>query len=302
MPDAIGPYTIVREIGRGGMGIVYEGWDERLSRAVAIKTILRASDPTMRERFVREARAAAAVSHPNICQLFDIGEHNGEPFLCMELLDGKSLAERLTDGPIPVPEAATTQLAVLSALAALHRRGIVHRDLKPTNIFLSANGVKLLDFGLARGTVASLDETAVTMPGMVMGSPRYMSPEQVRGEDVDARTDIFAAGLVLYEMLSGRAAFGGTSAIDVLHAVVHEHPPALVGSPSVVDLDRVIQRAVSKGREDRYQSAEDMATDLRASMSRGDAGEVARARATKRTFSPSAFRTRSRSRSRPSTR
>jgi serine/threonine protein kinase/tetratricopeptide (TPR) repeat protein len=282
MPDAIGPYTIVREIGRGGMGIVYEGWDERLSRAVAIKTILRASDPAMRERFVREARAAAAVSHPNICQLFDIGEHNGEPFLCMELLDGKSLAERLTEGPLPVAEAATTQLAVLSALAALHRRGIVHRDLKPTNIFLSANGVKLLDFGLARGIVASLDETAVTMPGMVMGSPRYMSPEQVRGEDVDARTDIFAAGLVLYEMLSGRAAFGGTSAVDVLHAVVHEHPPALVGSPAVVDLDRVIQRAVSKGREDRYQSAEDMATDLRASLSRGDGGEVARARATKR--------------------
>jgi eukaryotic-like serine/threonine-protein kinase len=282
MPDAIGPYTIVREIGRGGMGIVYEGWDERLSRAVAIKTILRASDPSMRERFIREARAAAAVSHPNICQLFDIGEHDGEPFLCMELLDGRSLAERLTEGPVPVPEAATTQLAVLSALAALHRRGIVHRDLKPTNIFLSANGVKLLDFGLARETAASLDETAVTMPGMVMGSPRYMSPEQVRGEEVDARTDIFAAGLVLYEMLSGRAAFGGTSAVDVLHAVVHEHPPALLGSPAVVDLDRVIQRAVSKQREDRYQSAEDMATDLRASMSRGDAGEVTRARATRR--------------------
>jgi len=282
MPDAIGPYTIVREIGRGGMGIVYEGWDERLSRAVAIKTILRASDPSMRERFIREARAAAAVSHPNICQLFDIGEHNGEPFLCMELLDGKSLAERLTEGPVPVPEAATTQLAVLSALGALHRRGIVHRDLKPTNIFLGANGVKLLDFGLARETAASLEETAVTMPGMVMGSPRYMSPEQVRGEEVDARTDIFAAGLVLYEMLSGRAAFGGTSAVDVLHAVVHEHPPALLGSPAVIDLDRVIQRAVSKHREDRYQSAEDMATDLRASMSRGDAGEVTRARPTKR--------------------
>jgi len=282
MPDAIGPYTIVREIGRGGMGIVYEGWDERLSRAVAIKTILRASDPSMRERFIREARAAAAVSHPNICQLFDIGEHNGEPFLCMELLDGKSLAERLTEGPVPVPEAATTQLAVLSALGALHRRGIVHRDLKPTNIFLGANGVKLLDFGLARETAASLEETAVTMPGMVMGSPRYMSPEQVRGEEVDARTDIFAAGLVLYEMLSGRAAFGGTSAVDVLHAVVHEHPPALLGSPAVIDLDRVIQRAVSKHREDRYQSAEDMATDLRASMSRGDAGDVTRARPTKR--------------------
>ena len=265
------------------MGIVYEGWDDRLARPVAIKTILRASEPQMRERFLREARAAAAVSHPHICQLFDIGEHEGEPFLCMELLDGQSLAERLSGGPMPVPEAATTQLAILSALAALHRRGIVHRDLKPTNIFLTGNGVKLLDFGLAR-TVASmaLDETAVTMPGIVMGSPRYMSPEQVRGEDVDPRTDIFAAGLVLFEMLSGRAAFGGTSAVDVLHAVAHDHPPALMGSPAVVDMDRVIQRAVAKAREDRYQNADDMATDVRAALSRSGGAETARAHATKR--------------------
>ena len=265
------------------MGIVYEGWDDRLARPVAIKTILRASEPQMRERFLREARAAAAVSHPHICQLFDIGEHEGEPFLCMELLDGRSLAERLSGGPMPVPEAATTQLAILSALAALHRRGIVHRDLKPTNIFLTGNGVKLLDFGLAR-TVASmaLDETAVTMPGIVMGSPRYMSPEQVRGEDVDPRTDIFAAGLVLFEMLSGRAAFGGTSAVDVLHAVAHDHPPALMGSPAVVDMDRVIQRAVAKAREDRYQNADDMATEVRAALSRSGGAETARAHATKR--------------------
>jgi TolB-like protein/tetratricopeptide (TPR) repeat protein len=282
MPDAIGPYMIVREIGRGGMGVVYEGWDNRLSRAVAIKTILQASDPAMRERFTREARAAAAVSHPNICQLFDIGEHQGEPFLCMELLDGTSLADRLSTGPIPVPEAAAIQLAVLSALAALHRRGIVHRDLKPTNIFLSGNGVKLLDFGLARAPAAGPDETAVTMPGIVMGSPRYMAPEQVRGEEVDVRSDIFSSGLVLYEMLAGRAAFGGTSAVDVLHAVVHEYPPALMGSPSVIDFDRIIQRAVSKSPADRYQTAEEMATDVRASMSRGDAGGTVEARATKR--------------------
>src|SRR5918994_1996342 len=157
MPPSIGPYRIVREIGRGGMGVVYEGWDDRLARPVAIKTILRASEPQMRERFLREARAAAAVSHPHI---------------------GQSLAERLAGGPMPVPEAATTQLAILSALAALHRRGIVHRDLKPTNIFLTPDGVKLLDFGLARGNTLQVDdETALTMPGMVMGSPRYMAPE-----------------------------------------------------------------------------------------------------------------------------
>src|SRR4029450_4280477 len=157
MPDAIGPYTIVREIGRGGMGIVYEGWDGRLSRAVAIKTILRASDPSMRERFIREARAAAAVSHPNVCQLFDIGEHEGEPFLCMELLEGRSLAERLSHGAMSVQDAGALAPSLLSAPSALPRRRLTHRDPKPTTVFLSAHGVKLLDFGLARTTGLGLD-------------------------------------------------------------------------------------------------------------------------------------------------
>jgi eukaryotic-like serine/threonine-protein kinase len=282
MLQSIGPYTIRREIGRGGMGIVYEGWDERLSRPVAIKTILQAADPQMRDRFVREARAAAAVSHPHICQLFDIGEHAGEPFICMELLDGRSLAERLTDGAIGVVEAITTALSILSALGALHRREIVHRDLKPSNVFLTAHGVKLLDFGLARGAGVTLDETALTLPGTVMGSPRYMAPEQVRGRDVDARSDIFAAGLVLYEMLTGHAAFTGTSAIDILHAVLHDQPPALIGSPAVVDVDRIIQRAVAKDAADRYQSVDEMGTELRACLSRATAADVAQARATRR--------------------
>ena len=283
MQQAIGPYTIVREIGRGGMGVVYEGWDSRLSRAVAIKTIIHAADPRMRERFVREARAAAAVSHPNICQLFDIGEHQGEPFLCMELLDGESLADRLRNGALAVPDATTIGLSILSALSALHRRGIVHRDLKPTNVFLTANGVKLLDFGLARGSALPMDDaTALTMPGVVMGSPRYMAPEQVRGQDVDGRADIFAAGLVLFEMLAGHAAFAGTSAVDVLHAVVHDHPPALVGSAAVAEVDRIIQKAIAKAPRDRYQTAEEMATDLRAGLSRTSATETAPARPTRR--------------------
>ena len=282
MPDAIGPYTIVRELGRGGMGIVYEGWDVRLSRPVAIKTILSTADTEMRQRFVREARAAAAVSHPNICQLFDIGEHNGEPFLAMELLEGQSLAERLGQGPMTVKEAATICLAILSALAALQRRGLVHRDLKPSNVFLTSNGVKLLDFGLARTTGLDPDETSLTMPGVVMGSPHYMAPEQVRGEEVDGRTDIFATGLLLFEMLSGRAAFTGPSAVDVLHAVMHEHPPVLLGSPAIVDLDRIVQRAVAKSAADRYPSADEMAADVRAALSRSGSNETAHARATKR--------------------
>ena len=282
MPDSIGPYAIVREIGRGGMGVVYEGWDTRLGRAVAIKTILPAADPQAHERFLREARAAAAVSHPNICQLFDIGDAGGQPFICMELLDGQPLGARLADGPLAVPEAGAIALAILSALAALHRRGIVHRDLKPSNIFLTPNGIKLLDFGLAREARVPLDETALTLPGMVMGSPRYMAPEQVRGGTVDHRVDIFAAGLVLFEMLTGRPAFSGTSAVDVLHAVVHEHPPALTGSPVVGDLDRIIQRAVAKRPEDRYPAADEMATELRACLSRAEARDVVHARATRR--------------------
>ncbi len=236
----------------------------------------------MRERFIREARAAAAVSHPNVCQLFDIGEHDGEPFLCMELLDGQPLSDRIGQGALTVQEAMAIELSVLSALAALHRRGIVHRDLKPNNVFLTANGVKLLDFGLARNSGLNLDETALTLPGVVMGSPRYMAPEQVRGDDVDGRTDIFAAGLVLFEMLTGRAAFAGTSAVDVLHAVMHEHPPALMGSQAVIDADRVLQRAVAKAPADRYQTADDMATELRTCLSRTAATETAQARTTRR--------------------
>jgi non-specific serine/threonine protein kinase len=297
MPDRIGHYRIVRQIGRGGMGVVYEAVDDVLQRSVALKTILPASDPEMRDRLVREARAAAAVSHPNICQLFEIGEHDGDPFLAMELLDGQSLADRLDAGPVPPEEAITIAITILSALDALHRRSIVHRDLKPSNVFLSPHGVKLLDFGLARpfvvgeadpGLTRGVDagpsraETALTLPGVLLGTPRYMAPEQARGREIDSRTDLFAAGAMLFEMLSGRPAFGGASPIDALHAVLHEQPPALVGSLAVVDADRVIQRAMMKSPRDRYQSAEDMLQDLRACLNRGDLTGSVSARATTR--------------------
>jgi serine/threonine protein kinase len=171
---------------------------------------------------------------------------------------------------------------MLSALEALHRRSIVHRDFKPSNVFLTSHGVKLLDFGLARPVAQPLESTAVTLPGTFMGTPRYMSPEQARGEQVDHRTDLFAAGAVLFEMLSGRPAFGGASAVDILHAVLHEHPPALVGSLGVVDADRIIQRALSKSVLERYQSAEAMANDLRSCLTRGDMSSSQVARATTR--------------------
>jgi serine/threonine protein kinase/tetratricopeptide (TPR) repeat protein len=282
MSGNVGPYRIVRQIGRGGMGIVFEAVDERLQRSVALKTIQPASDPQMRDRFLREARAAAAVSHPHICPLHEIGEHEGSPFIVMELLEGESLAARLERGAIPPPEAIGLSLAILSALGALHARGIIHRDLKPSNVFLSVHGVKLLDFGLARPVSLDADATSLTLPGVLLGTPRYMSPEQARGSDVDFRADIFTAGALLFEMLSGRPAFNGSSAIELLHSVINEQPPALVGSLAVVEIDRVIQRALAKSPADRYQSADEMAQDLRACLSREDVGSGIVARATTR--------------------
>ena len=282
MLDSIGPYRIVRQIGRGGMGVVYEARDERLQRAVAIKTILPSTDPLMRDRFLREARSAAAVSHPHICQLFEIGEHDGDPFLAMELLQGESLASRLARGALPTGEAVSLSLGILSALEALHRRGIVHRDLKPSNVFLTEHGVKLLDFGLARPVSFDTETTSLSLPGILLGTPRYMAPEQVRGVEVDARADIFAAGAVLFEMLSGKPAFDGASPVEILHAVLHDQPPALVGSLAVVDVDRVIQRALARRPEERFQTADEMARELRTCLSRGEMGSAAVARATTR--------------------
>jgi TolB-like protein len=278
MFESIGHYRIVRQIGRGGMGVVYEAIDERLQRAIAIKTILPSADPMMRDRFVREARAAAAVNHPHICQLFEIGEHQGEPFLAMELLEGESLAARLERGPLPAAEAVALALNILSALEALHRRGIVHRDLKPSNIFLTPHGVKLLDFGLARPVTFEVDTTILTVPGVLLGTPRYMAPEQARGLEVDARADVFAAGTVLFEMLTGRPAFNGESPVDAIHAVLHDQPPALVGSLGIVDIDRVIQRALAKSPTDRFRSADEMARELRICLSRGEIGTAVIAR------------------------
>jgi TolB-like protein len=286
IPERIGPYRVLRQIGRGAMGIVYEAIDERLDRNVALKRVLPAADPQHRDRLIREARAAASVNHPNICQLFEIGEDAGEPFLAMERLEGRSLADRLTEGPLPVAEAINTMLSVLSALEALHAQRLVHRDLKPSNIFLTPHGVKLLDFGLARPVVTEVDATSLTLPGVVLGTPKYMAPEQARGLELDGRTDLFAAGAILFELLSGRPAFNGPSAIEVMYAVVNEQPPALLGSFAVIAADRVIQRALAKAPADRYGSAGEMAHDLRACLSHADAGAEVVARATTRLVVP----------------
>jgi serine/threonine protein kinase/tetratricopeptide (TPR) repeat protein len=272
LPARIGHYTVTGKLGQGGMGVVYAARDERLGRSVAIKTMSAlGADDTARRRFLREARAAASVNHPNVCQLSDIGEDQGEPFIAMELLEGEPLGERLKREALSVAEAAPIALSILAALQSLHARGIVHRDLKPSNVFLTPHGVKLLDFGLARPAAAgdpdasaSSGGTELTRTGMVLGTPRYMAPEQVTGDGLDARSDIFAMGAILFEMLAGRPAFTGKNAVEILHATLYEQPPALSGSPAVAAVDRVIRRALAKRPAERPASADAMASELRA--------------------------------------
>jgi eukaryotic-like serine/threonine-protein kinase len=271
----IGHYEITGTLGEGGMGIVYAARDGRLNRTVALKMIRQTNaEPAAAERLRREAQAAATVSHPNICQLYDIGEEDGALFIAMEYLEGESLASRLARGPITLGEAVPIALSILSALDALHNRGLMHRDLKPSNVFLTPHGVKLLDFGLARAIALKETETQLTMPGIILGTPQYLAPEQVLGQQVDARGDLFAAGVLLYEMLTGRAPFTGASLPAIVHAIAYEHPPALGGSPAVAAVDRVIHRALAKRPQDRYQSAGQMADDLRAAMLLADSGAM----------------------------
>jgi serine/threonine protein kinase/tetratricopeptide (TPR) repeat protein len=266
MRQQLGPYRILHTLGEGGMGVVYAAEDSRLGRAVALKTVrAEIADDEARERLRREARAAAAISHPNVCQLYEIGEHEGELFIAMELLEGEALAARIARGALPVADAVRIGLDVLAALGALHRRGVLHRDLKPSNIFITEHGAKLLDFGIARVVAEEGQRTLLTLTGkdVVLGTPRYMAPEHASGDPIDARSDLFAFGAVLYEMLAGRPAFDGPTPVRVLHALMYEQPPALTGSPLIASVDRVVHRALAKSPSLRYASADDFAADLR---------------------------------------
>jgi eukaryotic-like serine/threonine-protein kinase len=280
MRATIGRYRVTGLLGEGGMGVVYAAHDDRLDRPIAIKT-LRAgtTDRSSRERLQREARAAARVNHPAICQLYELGEVDGEIFLAMELLQGESLAQRLSGGPVAPAEALPIALAVLAGLDALHRDGVIHRDLKPSNIFLTPHGAKLLDFGVAVSAAPERTATKLTMPGTLVGTPLYCAPEQLRGEPIDTRTDLFAAGVVFYEMLAGRPPFDGRTALQVFHAIVNEQPPPLAGGAAVSAFDRVVRRALEKIPAHRPPSAATMASELRDAMSlaRTDAGTPARA-------------------------
>lgn len=267
--SCLGHYEILHLIGTGGMGDVYRAHDTRLQREVAVK-VLRSSfaNDSGRMRLWREARAAARVNHAGVCQIYDIGEVDGDIFLVMELLSGHALTHRLKKGPLPFDESVQTALGILEAVEALHRRQMVHRDLKPSNVFITEHGIKLVDFGLARQQSGSATtDLTVTAAGIVIGTPRYMAPEQWVEQPPDPRTDLFAVGLLLFEMLTGEPAIAGENLMEIYHAVMAGQPPALSGSPAVAAVDAVIHRALEKRPDDRYPSAEAMAQALRATVS-----------------------------------
>jgi eukaryotic-like serine/threonine-protein kinase len=273
IPERIGPYRVLSKIGEGGMGVVYKAEDPRLERVVALKVIREFDgDSSRRRRFWQEARAAAKVAHPNACRIYDIAEEQDRLVLVMEFIEGESLARRLERGPLPAQEAAQIVLAILSALEAFHKIGIVHRDLKPENIVLSSSGTKLLDFGIAKYvSMNASEETAATLlnvtnPEIFIGTPKYASPEQFRGQPVDARSDLFSLGVIFYEMLTGKAPFSGNSFGEIAHSVLQGSPPALSGSPAISAMGRIVHRALAREPQERYPSAEAMAAELRATL------------------------------------
>jgi serine/threonine protein kinase len=298
----LGPYEIVGAVGRGGMGEVYRATDTRLGRTVAIKVLAPnlAGDPEVRARFEREGRTISSLGHPNICTLFDIGRatpSSGEAvdYLVLEFLDGETLDARLARGPLPIDQALRYAIQMCEALDAAHRRGLTHRDLKPANVMLTPGGVKLLDFGLAKprteivsatdvdatggsATVAAQPTSPLTTQGTILGTIQYMAPEQIEGRDADARTDVWAFGCVLYEMMTGTRAFVGATPASLMAAILEREPAPFTPTAASVPprLWDIISTCLEKNPDDRWQSARDLARELRwcASPSSSAIGEA----------------------------
>ena len=274
----VGPYEITAQLGAGGMGEVFKARDSRLDRTVAIKVLPArlSSDSRFRERFEREAKAISSLSHPHICTLYDVGSHDGADFLVMEYLEGESLAERLARGPLPIDQVIRYGTEIADALEKAHRMGIVHRDLKPGNVVITKSGAKLLDFGLAKisqtgqsdphaATAAMTSAKPLTEEGTVLGTFQYMAPEQIEGREADARTDIFAFGALLYEMATGKRAFEAKTRASLIASILDREPPpiSMVQPLTPPALERVIRMCLHKDPDERWQSAHDVAAELK---------------------------------------
>src|SRR5687768_9376148 len=261
LPQQIDRYRVRERLGQGGMGALFLALDPAIDRLVAIK-VLRVDNPDVRERFQREARLAARLQHPNIVTVYDVGEHEGQPFIAMEYIPGETLAELIRRrAPLDTRQRVEMVIEICSGLAFAHKHGIVHRDIKPANLIVSrdSNILKILDFGIARA-----GESGLTQVGMVIGTPNYMSPEQVRGDTIDHRSDIFAVGLVLYELLVFRQAFEAETQPAVLMKILSDQPPPLASLDPMVDASvaQVVYKALAKNSADRYQDLGAMKADL----------------------------------------